>query len=207
MYSSDQRRREKQRGEREPLIQPNERWFGYYESLRSGRAERPQTFLLTKHTHTAVVNFLPSLQFSPPVHTWGTFNRSRKNGCFTLSLSRWMPGGQGRVKCAGSLNSALRVCWKLLVQPLNTVIWHIPTGAWSIEQLLTQTSGFGHEGAPVHLCAGALAGGGLGREVGAGLAADSGISSWQRAERILRWPFEIEEGEGKTALSVSWCLQ
>lgn len=37
-----------------------------------------------------------------------------------------------------SINSALRACWKLLVQPLNTITWHIPTGNRG-DQLPTQT--------------------------------------------------------------------
>lgn len=121
--------------------------------------------------------------------------------CLGLSPSLVLVGGQGRVKC--STLSTLGVCWKLLVQPLNTVIWHIPTGRAAADPNsgflgrvgLSVSDCFGqHEGSLIHLCAAAMAGGSRRLEIWPSVTADTRISTWQEAERILQWPFEIKEG-------------
>lgn len=81
-----------------------------------------------KQTHQSLFNFTLCAHFSvdatPP-----------DPDCFPPSFSDWVVR---KGLSTPSINFALRACWKLLVQPLNTIIWHIPTGKRG-EQLSTQT--------------------------------------------------------------------
>lgn len=55
--------------------------------------------------------------------------------CFPPPFSDWVVR---KGLSTPSINFAFRACWKLLVQPLNTIIWHISTGNGG-ELLPTQT--------------------------------------------------------------------